>query len=173
MTYRAQVIGADRLARRIMDVAGDLDSDLQATMRELGQDAELAYAAHAPVESGRLARGVTSLPTGDVVLVIAHAENPATGFDYTGVTRFGHRKAVIRPLRDRAAASSIASRGARAKGRKAMLRFTIDGTVFYRRSVKGYRPTHDWADDALPEIRADARDRTRRLGRNIAVRLAA
>jgi len=171
-SYPVRIVGADRIARNMQAAAIQIRSDVDEAKRELGDIAELIYNAHAPHKSGRLGRGIVARDLGAVVQVEAHARNPASGYDYVGVTRFGHRVARIYP-RSRFArrASVVATRNERGRGRRAALRIPMGGGVIYRASVRGYHPTSDWADRALPQIEAEARKVAERLGEKVASRI--
>ena len=165
-TFPAKVHGSERLARNLSRAAAQIRHELDRSMRELGDTAELIYAAHALRRTGRMARNIVARGLGGGVLVTVQAKNPLTGFDYVAVTRFGHRVRRIVPTR-RFAASTTATGAARATGRRAALRLTIGGKVLYRRSVKGFHPASDWAERALPQIEGQAQIVANRLGRRI------
>lgn len=148
----ADVTGADGLARRLITEALNMQRDLERAVEGLGEDAEIIFAAHALHRTGRMARGINSQPAPGGVLVTAHAKNPQSGYDYVGVTRFGHRLRRIFPKR------------AKALG-------PIPG-IGFRRSVRGFRPKGDWAAKALPEIHREAERASEELGHRILVRLA-
>lgn len=145
----------------------DLDRILLEEMRGVGQDAELAFAAHARHKSGRMARNVKAHVVGRNVEVTVFAQDPLTGYDYVGVTRFGHKVEFITPRADRRPASVLATGRRRQTGHRAMLRFVINGRVFYRSRVRGFHPDHDWAEDAMPEIQASADRAMVRIGQRI------
>lgn len=164
----ASVVGARSLARELEQMARGIEPELRETQKALGEDAELIFAAHAPKgPSGRLSRGIVSSVEGDGVIVTAEARNPLSGYDYVRVTRFGHRVTRIVPRRDRSAASVVATKGKRGTGRRAALRFSIGGRVMYRQSVKGYKPSGDWAEKAMPQVQSAARVAEARLTRKI------
>lgn len=137
--------GAGRLARRFEIAAERLPRETAQAVEDLGEDAELILAAHALRRSGRMARNITATSQGLSAIVTVEAKNPETGYDYVGVTRFGHRVARIYPKRAKALRTPFGPRA----------------------SVRGFHPASDWRDDALPEIAAQARVITMRLGRRI------
>ena len=145
----------------------DLDKALRETIEGVGEDAELIFAAHAPTRTHRLARSVRARWVGSQLVVTASARDPQTGFDYTAVSRFGHRVAFIEPRADRGAATVLATGRARATGGRAALRFVIGGRVFFRRRVKGYKPATDWRDEAMPAVEAVTETAMRTLGQRI------
>lgn len=152
--FPARIDGADRGARRLLEGARTLREEMRRAVGALAEDAELIFAAHALRRSGRLARGMSSRVSGTVALVRADARNPESGYDYVGVTRFGHRVRRIYPRRARA------------------LRIPLpDGRVIFRRSVRGFRPRGDWAQRALPDIHREAERAARRLGIRLEARL--
>lgn len=149
MRFRVDTSRARWLAARLQAAAAGLLFPLHRELDALGRDVERIFAAHAPVKSGRLRRGVVSTRAGRMVVVRATARNPQTGYDYVGVTRFGHRKAWIYPRQARA------------------LRFVIGGRVIYAKRVRGYKPATDWRDEAMPAVRAAADAAAVRLGRRV------
>jgi hypothetical protein len=173
----AKVTGAGAQARRARGVAAIVDDDLAKSVRNVGDDAELIYQAHALRRSGRLARGIKARATGDTVIVSAVAVDPDSGFDYVRVTRFGHKKAIIRPVgaggrprRARTVARSSAGQFSR-RGAPALV-FESLGQVWKLPYVRGFRPTSDWVADALPEVEAAAATEMEQTGNRIAVRWA-
>lgn len=144
----------------------DLDRILLEEMRGLGEDAELAFAAHARHKTGRMARNVKSHVVGQHVEVTVFARNPETGYDYVGVTRFGHKAEYITPV-TRSAATVLATGRRRAHGHAAALRFVIGGRVVFAKRVKAFHPDHDWAEDAMPQVQLSADRAMRRVGQRI------
>jgi hypothetical protein len=144
----------------------ELDRVLDRALHEIADHAELVYQSYALHKTGRLARGVKVQEIGGTLYVTAVARNPATGYDYVGVTRWGHKGRIV-PRADRAAASVIETQGKRGKGRSAALRFVIGGRVLYRRSTAGFHPTTDWAENAEPQIQAEVERIARETGRRI------
>lgn len=165
--FPAEAGAATRLGRRWFRAAGELEREVENAKRDLGNQAEPIFAQHALRLTGRLARGIHAVQEGDTIAVTAEARDPETGFDYLRVTRFGHRKARIRPTRRKSPASVISTRGGRATGRAAALRLMIGGRVVYRRTVPGFRPKSDWAERAMPQIRQRAAHVATRLGRRV------
>jgi len=164
-------IDARGVEQRFDRAVGELEREMRRTVEEIGDDAEVILAAHALRDSGRLARGIESTAAGNTAIIRSTARDPKSGFAYTNVTRFGHRKEFIRPKGRGFQAFNVATRGRRARGRAATLRFTIGGRVLYRPYVKGFRPKSDWVEDALPEIQREAERSSIRLGQRIGVRL--
>lgn len=161
---RARPVGVTGVIRRFNMAIARLPEDTLEGQRELGRLSEVSFAAHAPHKTGRLIRGITSVLLGGKVIVKDEARNPATGFDYVRITRFGHMVARIFPKH--VSGYSLAT----GKARKGALRFSIGGRVLYRASVAGYHPARDWAADALPEVQAQAQVVATRLGRKIEAR---
>lgn len=145
----------------------DLDRVLFDEMRHLGVDAELAFAAHARHKTGRMARNVKSHVVGRNIEITVFAKDPTTGYDYVGVTRFGHKAEFIVPRADRRPASVLATGRERQRGHRAMLRLVIGGRVIFRGRVKAFHPDHDWADDAMPEVQRSADAAMKRVGQRI------
>lgn len=143
---------------------GEVEYLTDKAMRQIGEDAEIIFAAHALKKTGKMARNVKSNKAGDEVLVTVEARNPRDGFDYVGVTRFGHKQAFIRPDPRRAAASVISTMGARQTGDRARLRFAYQGRIVYAKRTRAFHPPSDWAQRAIPEVAASARMTLSRLG---------
>ncbi len=149
---------------------GRIDYRLDRALDDAARDIELALIAFAPRKTGNLARGIRAFRAGKVVNITITARSRGSGFDYVAVTRFGHRVAYIYPHGDRAAATVLATGRKRATGHTSALRFVgNNGSVFYRRRVKGYRPKYDWVDRASPSIKRAGDETMRKLGRNIQV----
>jgi hypothetical protein len=169
----AEVQGAGRQAANARSVGRYIEQAESA--RNVGADAELIYQAAAPVRSHRLQSGIRAIPTGDSVMVTARAVDPDTGFDYVGVTRFGHRKDVIIPV-----SKSGRARKSRTVARIASGRFASRGSgalVFHSRgktwmlpSVRGFKPKGDWVDKAWPDVKDAADTEMEQTGNQIAVR---
>jgi hypothetical protein len=162
IALKARTVGVEAVLRRFLVASARLPADTKDAERELGKASEVVFAAHAPLRSRRLIRGISSEAGGGGVIVKDIARNPESGYDYVGVTRFGHRVARIYP-KHTAAASTLAN----GKRRKGALRFSAGGGVLYRASVAGYHPASDWATDALPEVEVAAQAVATRLGRTI------
>lgn len=157
---------------RFLREAANLRQQLRDTMRDVADDAELHFAAFAlKGETGRLSRGISSRAVGSEILVTAEAKS--LGYDYVGVTRFGHRNEWIYPRSDRAPASVVSTTGPRGTVQKgnAALAFMFRGKLIFRSRVKGFKPKSDWAEDALPDIQKDAEERLAAFGRGFLVRI--
>lgn len=165
--------GAVSAFRRAADHA---DQDVTDAALRLARDTVVVFRQAAPVKTGKLRRGIAAKRTVGGAEVAVHAYSRA-GYEYSGVTRFGHRHATpdrIYPRADRFPASVVETRHARApgEGRRPALRFVIGGRVFYRASVARYHPLGDWADKATPEVERLADAAVRRLGAKIVGRVA-
>jgi hypothetical protein len=163
ITLKARTLGVESVLRRFLVAASLLPSDTLDAQRELGKAAEVVFGAYVPVRSGRALRGISSDVLGAGVTVTDVARNPQSGYDYIGVTRFGHSVARIFPKHSTGSASTLAN----GKKKRGALRFSIGGRVLYRASVAGYHPASDWATDALPEVEVAAQGVATRLGRKI------
>lgn len=163
IALKARTVGADAVLRRFMIASARLPVDTLDAQQELGRASEVVFGAYVPIKSGRALRGISSDLSGAAVIVTDEARNPETGYDYIGVTRFGHKVARIYPKHSSSNASSLAT----GKQKHGMLRFVIGGRVLYRASVAGYHPASDWATDALPEVEVEAQAVATRLGRKI------
>lgn len=161
----------DGLEARFFQEARRLQANLNQTAQDIGVDSELIFSSHALRKSGRLSRGVESHAAGSTVLVTVHAKNPKTGYDYVGVTRFGHRKMRIKPkhaAKPGRYLAPIPGVGPRWVKKRAALQTPFG----FFASVRGFKPKGDWAKKALPEVKANARQQVEKLGHDIMVRLA-
>lgn len=174
--FRAEVEDVNSLLRKVLDARTSMDRDLRRAVDELGDDAELIYASHALKNTGRMARGIRARRAGNLVLVEVHARNPQSGYDYVGVTRFGHKVARIYP-RHAPKAEKFFPKVAKA--------FPLPGIGFRRsikgfaalktplgffRSVRGFHPASDWADRAWPQVVQVAHEKADALGLELVAR---
>jgi hypothetical protein len=153
-SVKAEPVGARRVAERFARGPAILDDETHDSLVRIGERSELVFAAHALVDTGRMARGVYSLILGDAVIVRVEARDPETGYDYVAVTRFGHASFVIRPKRAKA------------------LRFGIGGATVFATYTRGFHPAGDWRDRALPQVHAEADIEAQRLAGRLEARLA-
>lgn len=135
--------GANAAAARLGRARERLPTHVRAGIERAIEEGVVLYRDAAPEgKSGQLKDSiegrwnrnsrVRSLGEG---VIAADPVDPESGYHYIGVTRFGHRKAWIRPTRARMLVFPP-SKGFVADGR---------GGLFYRRRVKGYKPETDWA----------------------------
>ena len=105
----------------------------------------------APRQSGRLGRGLR-IAVGrrgrGVGIELRSTAQSKDGFPYTGVTRFG--------------------RGPVEPRRKQALAFAVGGKHLVRKRVRGYKPSHDWADDTMRAAEPHVARAGQRIGRRIA-----
>lgn len=164
------------LGRDILREAAKLREQVRLLMQEVADDAELIFAAHAlKGETGKLSRGITIRAVGDGIYVEAHAKSKS-GYDYVGVTRFGHRKEWIVPTHmpksDRFRPKTAKAFPLPFGFRTSITGFAALKTPFgYRRRVRGFKPKGDWAADALPEIQEEAQTRLASFGRGFTARI--
>lgn len=171
--FIASVTDEDHVLVKLEGTVHDLDREMRETVQELGDETEVIYSGFALKRSGRMARGVKAIHIGGSnVLVKVHARNPQSGYDYVGVTRFGHQLAVITPSGSRRPASVIATRRRRSRlhflsGPPPALRLPSGQ---YRYSVRGFHPAGDWAMRAWPHVKAAGFTAARKLGAKILAR---
>jgi hypothetical protein len=158
--FRASVRGAGKLSRAASRGAGRVDRFLRDEMDPGGTYAEDATDIlwdAAPKDTQRLADSIHAGPADFATRIgatfFAEAIDPDTGYDYTGVTRFGHRVATIEPTRRRAIAYE--------SGR---------GPVVAAH-VPGYDPGLDWVDLARADLDHAAGEASERVGRKVDTRL--
>lgn len=170
--YKGKV-NARKVADQFAREAARLRVDLEKAMRDVGDDAELIYASLAPVgQSGRLSRGITAFVIGDQVWVRAEAKNPQTGYDYVGVTRFGHKLRKIFPTRVWAHNGPGKINVKFPWGWRRIDRAPALKTPFgFRRWVRGYKPKRDWAEPGLRLVTDSAQKRLDQLGHGFTARI--
>ncbi len=175
----------DRLLAFIPAVANELRDAVQ----DVADDAALIFASYAPKgRSGRLGRGIRVVSaqgrlssgrfaTGRQFAIVASAKNKE-GFDYVGVSRFGHKQLFIRPSIDRKPASVVSTRkprrryGELKKGERPALRIPArnGGPAIYRNVVRGVKRTHDWAETAQDAVNREMDARAEQLATTLARR---
>lgn len=169
---------------RLLTFIPKVHKDLADATNRLAYDMAQIFASVAPKgASGRLGRGIrvqaaqgrirSGQFASDTEFAIIASAKDAHGFDYVGVSRFGHLKAEIVPRHDRAPASVVATQRARAphSGRLPALRIPLrsgDGAIF-RHSVRGLEKAHDWVQDGVQLARAEADAVARDLAHNLEV----
>ena len=152
--FRTKWEGLDRLTVKYR--AGSLSVDELTTglKRRLSHEAQEAFRQAAPKKTGRLARGIRSRIGIDGFVISMNATN--NGYNYGGVTRFGHRTAFIEP-----------------KDPRRMLRLNLAGGSFiYRARVRGFPPATDWAGQTRVQLRSALRRESVLLGRQVARRMS-
>lgn len=150
-----------RLMRRAHRYPAEAQRMLDKALENSAEQAVTNFQTHAPELTRRLKRGITARPTATGFTVSVEAVDPETGYDYVGVTRFGHRVRRIRPVAGH-------TKSGKRVFRDGMLRFPLGGRILYRRSVRGYRPKGDWVVPARVETHEFARQEMKRVGAEIA-----
>lgn len=105
----------------------------------------------APHASGALARGLRATVSGrgaGVDIDLRSTVRSKAGFAYTRVTRFG--RGPVEAKRGRA------------------LAFQVNGKTIFRKRVRGYKPSHDWADDTQRAAQPHVARSAQRIGRRLA-----
>lgn len=136
----ARLLRGSRLVRPI--VRREIHGDLLLRLVRVSRQA-------APEDRGALARGLRGLPAGDLSVEVRSTVRSPRGYNYTGVTRFGHRQRWIVPKRKKA------------------LAFSVGGKRLVRSRVRGYRPRYDWADDAHRLAQPHIARSANRIGREL------
>lgn len=174
--FTARFVGAGRVAVQLRRAADAVDAETREAVREAGEESVFIFAVKAPKgRTRRLSKGIRSRVRGGTATVVSTARS-REGFAYTGVTRFGHRVRFIRPRHAAPEGRYIApipGVGPRWVAKTAALRFRIGNRVVFRAKVRGYRPTHDWAEDALPAAERTVVAAGTRAGRRIVARVGA
>lgn len=102
----------------------------------------------APHRGGALSRGLRATVLrrgGDVGVELKSTVRSRRGYAYTGVTRLGHRARWIYPRRAKALRTPWGP----------------------RKRVRGYRPSHDWAEDTFARSQPHIARSSRRIGRQL------
>lgn len=124
----------------------------------LGRDLTRIHREFAPHDSGRLRRRIraTVISRGGRIRITMFSDvrDPESGYAYTPVTRFGHRKPIIYPVRA-----------------KALSWVDRSGRRVFRAWVRGYRPASDWVADARPTADRAVARAADRIGRQVVSRL--
>lgn len=172
---------------RLLTLIKAVPNELARAVGDVSDDAVLIFSAFAPKgRTGRLGRGIRAISaqgrlssgrfaTGRQFAIVASARN-TDGFDYVGVSRFGHRKEFIVPRHDRAAASVISTRKPRRDGQttpgRPALRISArnGGAAIYRNQVRGVKRTHDWAESAQGAVNRELESRSTQLSHRIEAR---
>jgi hypothetical protein len=157
--FRIRIDGAGANARAFTQAQRRLQNAIIRNFRELGAVVEQEFAAAAPEDTGRLRGRVHAFvyfgrPSQPQITVRTFARDPDSGYAYVNVTRFGHRKAVI--VARRAPKLAVHYAGHR-----------NPHIVAFVDAVRGYRPTHDWAEDAAAAASRSVDHSATRLGRAI------
>lgn len=135
----ARLLRGSRLVRPI--VRREIQDDLLKRLLRVSRQA-------APERSGALSRGLRGFPVGEGVEIRSTVRS-ARGYNYTGVTRVGHRQRWIVPKRKKA------------------LAFSVGGKRLVRARVRGYRPRFDWADEAHRLAQPHVARSANRIGREL------
>lgn len=164
-------------------------NELAREVQRLTDDAVMIFQSYAPSgPSGRLGRGIRAtsaqgrssasgrFETGRQFVITATARS-REGYDYVGVTRFGHRQRFIRPSLDRQPQSVIDTRkpkrrfghGETPADRRPALRIPsrTGGKPLYRNVVRGVVKTHDWAEAGQRAVDKELDLAAKRLAHNL------
>jgi hypothetical protein len=158
--FRASVRGYRRTAGRLSAAGAAIQPIILAEFRgtlstevlEIGRE-------FAPEDSGALKKELTAPVSsrGGTVRINLRSpvKDPESGYAYTGVTRFGHRKKILTPTRSE----------------RFQFYSKVAGRQISPKSVRGYKPETDWVDDAYPEMVTVLDDSAEEIGRNIEDRI--
>lgn len=186
-TFHA-TLNITKAEKRMLVFVKAVPNELARETQRLVNDAVLIYQSYAPGGgSGRLARGIRSVSaqgrlssgqfaTGRQFAIVARARS-VEGYDYVGVTRFGHRVKFIRPSSNRQPQSVIATHkpkrrfghGETSADRRPALRIPsrTGGKPLYRNVVRGTVKTHDWAQSAQRAVDKELDLASERLAHNL------
>lgn len=173
---------------RILLTIGTIPQELRTAVEKVANDSVLIFSSYAPRgRTGRIGRGIRAVTAqtrentgrfgfGFSFFIIASAKNQ--GFDYVGVSRFGHRLKFIRPSIQRQPQSVISTRRPKlrygdttSEGRRARPALRIPsragGKPLYRNVVRGIIKTKDWAAAAQDSVDREMDAQAVRLAHNL------
>lgn len=157
--FRASVRGARRPGHSLSRAGRVIQRELLNEMSYgVGRSALRIARAYAPHDRGRLERGLSVRVRsygGRITATLHSTARSDEGYPYTDATRFGHRKAVIRPHPPR--------RALRWRARS--------GKFVFARQVRGQRPAFDWVARAAGAIDVEIERSEDRIARQIVSRL--
>jgi hypothetical protein len=177
-TFHATVKTAEAQGRLVAFI-NTVNTELSNAVEDLANQMALIFSSVAPKgRTGRLGRNIRvssaqgrqsggRFGTGRQFAIIASAKD-SHGFDYVGVSRFGHLKPEIVPDPRRGIASVVSTRRLRAphNGHLPALRIPLrtggEGAI-YRHSVRGLQKDHDWVSDGVDLAQREADATARRL----------
>lgn len=153
--------GAGQRARDFSRAERALQDQLIAELRQLSVTSAELLRGVAPEKTGHLKMGIRariSFQAAHPMVNVVSESRAAGGYNYTSVTRFGHRQAQITPRA-----------GSRFHG------FYSEGyeTEIYPKRVRGYRPARDWVEAVMPQIKSELDRATRSLGRRFELEMRA
>lgn len=174
--------------RRMLVYIAAVPNELAQAVEQVAHDASLILASYAPKgRTGAIGRGIRVLSaqgrlasgrfaTGRQFVIFTSARNQ--GYDYVGVSRFGHRVKFIRPSSDRQPQSVISTKRPKLRygmkdhlGRRARpaLRLTPSGNHkgVYRNVVRGVVRPVDWVDQAQAAVDRELNSQAERLAHNL------
>ncbi len=158
--FRASVRGYKRTAGRLSAagravqpiILAEFRGSLSVQVLEIGQE-------FAPEDTSRLKNELTAPVSsrGGTVRINLRSpvKDPESGYEYTGVTRFGHRKKILRPV----------------KAERFQFYSNVAGRVISPKQVRGYRPEADWVQEAKPVMVEAVEEAGENIGREIATRV--
>lgn len=177
---QATVTNAKESARGLRAGARRVNTSIDEEFEgRLQVEAVLAMQAVAPEDTGLLkeiieaevnrGRGRTTLR------VTSEVQDPASGFHYTAVTRFGHRKKFLRASHEGKPAGwsdkdPTSGRRTFNQGRGPTMAVHTKGRYgqpIYRAVVRGYRPASDWVEAGMPAVDEAASRAADNIGRKV------
>lgn len=175
------VAGAGKIEAKFTRAQRELDQALFEEFRTLAPEILAIFQAHAAGgPRGKIGRGLQVERAGSTSFrpsfSLVSTYRTSEGFDPLGVTRFGHRRRIIRPRADRGEASVLAHSGLRGPSpdkpggkptQTALRLLDRDGNVIFRHYVKGVRHQVDWVKEARSAIQPAIDRSTERLGRKV------
>lgn len=159
VVVQRQVLGAKSAAATFSRMPEAMQREFLVEMARLRDDVTKILKTHAPVgETGELRDtlegDVRFTKTEGLKIVWSAPAKSARGYPYVLVTRFGHRKATIRPR------TSVRFHGWPSEG--------YGGKEIFPKEIRGYRPVSDWVERAIPEVDERVEASAARIGRIIA-----
>lgn len=173
--YRVSVRGAGRRASEFDAMKRRIQDEIVAELRQYGREAQTIFAQEAPKDTEELSERIDAVPYFGRALrprvsirvrpdVEGHQGSGSDGYDYLPVTRFGHRKTRIVPVRRQALLVHV--EGHR-NPHAAIVRSSVSGVP----TDRGSRFRGDWVRPAADRAEALAGAAERRLGRRVESRV--
>lgn len=170
--------------RRMLLYVHAVPNELAAETQRLVNTAVLTFQSYAPSgPSGRLGRGIRAMSaqgrssssgrfqTGRQFVITATARSKE-GYDYVGVTRFGHKGLFIRPRVDRVPQSVVSTKrlkrrfGVGPKHEQPALRLA-HGQPRFQYKVRGIKRSVDWAETAQGAVNKQLDAAAKELANNL------
>lgn len=158
--FTAQTLGADRPSKKLSAGARELRGIILQEFEHASPQMSEVFAHHAPYDFDErddyhMSEHVEAqvADTGRATMTVRiDAISPESGYNYLGVTRFGHAGPITADPPNR-------------------LRWVSGGVTHFARRTAGHHPASDWVENAQFEAEIIAGDIRDRVGREISTRV--